>query len=124
MRIFNAPHALYGAAIVPCKALEGQGYCLITCALSTTCRCLALLQTLAGTGVAACQISTYYYVGFAYLMMRRYQDAIRTLSGILVYIQRTKQYHARSYQFDEVRSHAPNQPPCTLFSCLGCIWSA
>lgn len=60
------------------------------------------MQTLSGTGVAACQVSTYYYVSFAYLMMRRYQDAIRTLSSILVYIQRTKQYHQRSYQFDEV----------------------
>ncbi|KAG9344451.1 hypothetical protein JZ751_011121 [Albula glossodonta] len=27
--------------------------------------------------VPECQITTYYYVGFAYLMMRRYQDAIR-----------------------------------------------
>ncbi|MDK2413600.1 hypothetical protein QHH03_31395, partial [Aphanizomenon sp. 202] len=38
--------------------------------------------------VPACQITTYYYVGFAYMMMRRYADAIRTFSNILVYIQR------------------------------------
>lgn len=53
--------------------------------------------------VAACQITTYYYVGFAYLMMRRYADAIRTFSNILVYIQRTKHLvPQRSYQVDQI----------------------
>merc|ERR1712025_334831 len=40
--------------------------------------------------VPGCQITTYYYVGFAYMMMRRYADAIRTFSNILLYVQRTK----------------------------------
>nr|CAB3241727.1 eukaryotic translation initiation factor 3 subunit L-like [Phallusia mammillata] len=40
--------------------------------------------------VPECQITTYYYVGFAYMMMRRYQAAIDTFSSILTYIQRTK----------------------------------
>ena len=40
--------------------------------------------------VPDCQITTYYYVGFAYMMMRRYADAIRTFSNILLYAQRTK----------------------------------
>ncbi len=53
--------------------------------------------------VPACQISTYYYVGFAYMMMRRYQDAIRTFSDILLYIQRTKQmYQNKTYLYDQV----------------------
>ncbi|XP_014362150.2 eukaryotic translation initiation factor 3 subunit L [Papilio machaon] len=53
--------------------------------------------------VPACQISTSYYVGFAYMMMRRYSDAIRTLSSALLYIQRTKQlFSARSYQNDQI----------------------
>lgn len=53
--------------------------------------------------VPACQITTYYYVGFAYLMMRRYQDAIRSFSNILLYIQRTKQmFQTKSYQYDEL----------------------
>lgn len=53
--------------------------------------------------VPACQISTAYYVGFAYMMMRRYSDAIRTFSSILLYIQRTKQlFSARSYQNDQI----------------------
>ncbi|KAG8038903.1 hypothetical protein G9C98_003210 [Cotesia typhae] len=53
--------------------------------------------------VPGCQITTAYYVGFAYMMMRRYADAIRTFSGILLYIQRTKQlFTARSYQNDQI----------------------
>lgn len=53
--------------------------------------------------IPACQISTSYYVGFAYMMMRRYSDAIRTFSSILLYIQRTKQlYSTRSYQNDQI----------------------
>ncbi|CAD6224788.1 GSCOCG00005553001-RA-CDS [Cotesia congregata] len=53
--------------------------------------------------VPGCQISTAYYVGFAYMMMRRYADAIRTFSGILLYIQRTKQlFTTRSYQNDQI----------------------
>jgi len=53
--------------------------------------------------VPACQISTAYYVGFAYMMMRRYSDAIRTFCSILVYIQRTKQlFQSRTYQNDQI----------------------
>ncbi|KXJ28540.1 eukaryotic translation initiation factor 3 subunit L [Exaiptasia diaphana] len=53
--------------------------------------------------IPACQITTYYYVGFAYLMMKRYQDAIRTFSNILLYIQRTKQmFQTKSYQFEQI----------------------
>ncbi|XP_063994823.1 eukaryotic translation initiation factor 3 subunit L [Diachasmimorpha longicaudata] len=53
--------------------------------------------------VPGCQIATAYYVGFAYMMMRRYSNAIRTFSGILLYIQRTKQvFAARSYQNDQI----------------------
>lgn len=53
--------------------------------------------------VPACQITTFYYVGFAYLMMRRYQDAIRTFSNVLLYIQRTKQmFQARVQMYDQV----------------------
>jgi translation initiation factor 3 subunit L len=55
------------------------------------------------THIPACQISTSYYIGFAYMMMRRYSDAIRTFTSILLYIQRTKQlYSSRSYQNDQI----------------------
>ncbi|CAG2181675.1 unnamed protein product [Oppiella nova] len=52
--------------------------------------------------VLACQTTTFYYVGFAYIMMRRYSDAIRTFTNILVYLQRTRQmYHQyRTFQLD------------------------
>jgi translation initiation factor 3 subunit L len=53
--------------------------------------------------VSACHITTCYYVGFAYMMMRRYQDAIRTLSNILLFIQRTKQhFQNKTYLYDTI----------------------
>ena len=70
--------------------------------------------------VPGCQITTYYYVGsveivyksiissvkkfsFAYMMMRRYADAIRTFTNILLYVQRTKtMFAAKSYQNDQI----------------------
>ena len=53
--------------------------------------------------VPACQITTYYYVGFGYMMMRRYADAVRTFSSILVYIQRTRtMFQTRTYQNDQI----------------------
>lgn len=53
--------------------------------------------------VPGCQITMYYYVGFAYMMMRRYADAVRTFSNILLYIQRTKgMFQAKSYQNDQI----------------------
>jgi len=54
------------------------------------------------TRVTACHISVFYYVGWAYLMSRRYTDAIKVFSNILFYIGRTKQYHTRSYQYDQI----------------------
>ena len=53
--------------------------------------------------VPGCQITMYYYVGFAYMMMRRYNDAIRTFSDILVYIQRAKgMFQSKTYQNDQI----------------------
>ena len=49
-------------------------------------------------------MTTYYYVGFAYMMMRRYEDAIRSFVNVLLYVQRAKQViQTKSYQFEEVR---------------------
>ena len=59
------------------------------------------LQSMAISRVLACQVTTFYYVGFAYMMMRRYSDAIRTYSNILVYLQRTKPiYNYRTFQIE------------------------
>lgn len=54
------------------------------------------------TGVLACKTTTFYYVGFAYMMMKRYADAIRIFTNMLVYIQRTKQIQPlyRTVQLD------------------------
>jgi len=54
--------------------------------------------------VAACQVTTYYYVGFAYMMMRRYEDAIRTFTNVLQFIIRSKQaIQTKSYQYDQIK---------------------
>lgn len=52
--------------------------------------------------MTACHVTTYYYVGFCYIMLRRYPDAIRTFVSILNFILRMRQYHTRSYQYDQV----------------------
>jgi len=54
------------------------------------------------TRVTACHITLYYYLGFTYLMTRRFVDSIRIFSTILIYISRTKQYHTRSYQYEQI----------------------
>jgi len=50
--------------------------------------------------IPACHVTLYYYMGFAYLMMRRYADAIRTFSEILVFLSKTSGVNSLSYQFD------------------------
>merc|ERR1712110_891795 len=68
--------------------------------------------------VPGCQITTYYYVGFAYMMMRRYADAIRTFSNILLYVQRTKTMLAvKSYQNDQINKQT-DQMYVLLAICL------
>lgn len=56
------------------------------------------------SGVLACQTTTFYYVGFAYMMMKRYADAIRALTSILTYLQRNRQinYQYRTVQSDSI----------------------
>jgi len=55
------------------------------------------------TKVTACHVTFFYYLGFVYMMMRRFVDAIKTFSNILLYINRIKQYNSRSQaQFDQM----------------------
>lgn len=54
------------------------------------------------TKITACHVATYYHVGFAYLALGRYADAIRTFVSVLVYFNRMKQYHTRSYQYNSI----------------------
>lgn len=58
------------------------------------------------TRVTACHVATYYYVGFCYIMLRRYPDAIRTFVTVLNFIMRMRQYHTRSYQYDQISKTA------------------
>ncbi|KAH9920030.1 eukaryotic translation initiation factor 3 subunit 6 [Epithele typhae] len=58
------------------------------------------------TRVTACHVTTYYYVGFCYIMLCRYPDAIRTFVSILNFILRMRQYHTRSYQYDQINKTA------------------
>jgi translation initiation factor 3 subunit L len=55
------------------------------------------------TRVTACHVATYYYVGFCYLVLQRFQDATRSFVSILNFVSRMRQYHTRSYQYDQVR---------------------
>ncbi|KAI9732673.1 MAG: hypothetical protein M1834_004010 [Cirrosporium novae-zelandiae] len=52
--------------------------------------------------VMAAHFTTYYHVGFCYLMTRRYADAIRMFSHILVYVARTKNISQKSNAYDQV----------------------
>jgi len=65
-----------------------------------------LNQKTSFTRVTACHVATYYYVGFCYMALRRYPDAIRTFTSILNFISRMKQFHTRSYQYDEISKTA------------------
>jgi translation initiation factor 3 subunit L len=68
--------------------------------------------------VPACQVTTYYYVGFAYVMMRRYADAIRTYTNSLLYVQRMRQtFQQKSYQNDQVNKQT-DQMYTMLAVCL------
>mmetsp|Transcript_43291 Transcript_43291/g.92658 ORF Transcript_43291/g.92658 Transcript_43291/m.92658 type:complete len:539 (+) Transcript_43291:203-1819(+) len=52
--------------------------------------------------IPACAVSLYYYMGFCYLMMRRYADSIRTFSEILVWWSKTSGVNTKSYQYDNI----------------------
>jgi translation initiation factor 3 subunit L len=48
--------------------------------------------------IPASHITLYYYMGFAYLMLRRYVDAIKTFSSILITVSKTSGMHTLSIQ--------------------------
>lgn len=54
------------------------------------------------TRVTGAHVAVYYYVGFSYLMLGRYPDAIRAFSHILFFVLRLKHFQ-RGSQFDQVR---------------------
>ncbi|KAF5743988.1 eukaryotic translation initiation factor 3 subunit L-like [Tripterygium wilfordii] len=54
------------------------------------------------TSVIGSHITTIYHYGFANLMLRRYVEAIREFNKILLYIFKTKQYHQKSPQYEQI----------------------
>lgn len=70
--------------------------------------------------VTACHVTIYYYVGFAYMMLRRYPDAIRAFTHILVFIMRLRQYHTRSYQYDQINKTADRMYALLAICCSLC----
>lgn len=50
--------------------------------------------------IPSCHVTLYYYMGFAYFMMRRYADATNTFSEILVFLSKKTKVNTTSYQFD------------------------
>ncbi|KAJ9477489.1 Eukaryotic translation initiation factor 3 subunit L [Pseudozyma hubeiensis] len=70
--------------------------------------------------VTACHVTAYYYVGFAYLMLRRYPDCIKSFTHILVFIMRLRQYHTRSYQYDQINKTADRMYALLSTACALC----
>lgn len=68
--------------------------------------------------VPTCHITTGYYVGFSYMMMHRYQDAIRTLSATLSYKTRAIGLIAPRHDLREYVNKQSDQMSCLLGLCL------
>ncbi|KAJ9113065.1 hypothetical protein QFC22_006161 [Naganishia vaughanmartiniae] len=54
------------------------------------------------TKITACHVSTYYHVGFAYMSLGRFPDAVKAFVGALIYFNRMKSFHTRSYQYGSI----------------------
>lgn len=70
--------------------------------------------------VPACHVTAYYYVGFAYMMLQRYPDAIKTFTQILIHTMRQRQYQTRSYQYDQINKTADRMYALLAISCALC----
>jgi len=79
-----------------------------------------MMRNLSFVKALACQTTTYYYVSFAYMMMRRYSDAIRTSTSLLAYLQRAKpptHQHLKTFQQELVEKQT-DQMYVLLALCL------
>eukprot|EP00298_Acanthocystis_sp_HF-20_P008528 c17729_g1_i1.p1 GENE.c17729_g1_i1~~c17729_g1_i1.p1 ORF type:complete len:531 (+),score=157.51 c17729_g1_i1:27-1595(+) len=69
------------------------------------------------TRTVACHITIFYYLGFCYLMTRRYVDAVKTFQTILIFISRAKTLQNRFYQSEQILKK--NEQMCALLAiCL------
>lgn len=110
-------HVLLGDFTLALKVMENvelsQKVCIaVFLARTRMLTALTLQATL--TRVTACHVSMYYHVGFCYLGLRRYPDAIRTFVSILNFIMRMRQYHTRSYQYDQASVSLLSLVPLSL----------
>ncbi|CAN8067375.1 unnamed protein product [Agarophyton chilense] len=69
------------------------------------------------THVTACHVSIYYYMGFCYIMLRRYEDAVRVFTSTIIHISRIKHNHTRSYQYEQINKRN-DQMMALLALCL------
>lgn len=69
------------------------------------------------THVTACHVSINYYMGFCYIMLRRYEDAVRVFSSTVVHVGRIKHNHTRSYQYEQINKRN-DQMMALLALCL------
>lgn len=69
------------------------------------------------THVTACHVSIYYFMGFCYIMLRRYEDAVRVFSATVMQVSRIKHGHTKSYQYDQI-SKRNDQMMALLSLCL------
>lgn len=67
--------------------------------------------------VTAAHISIYYYMGFCYMMLRRYEDAVRIFSSTVLHIGHIKHNHTRSYQYEQINKRT-DQMMALLAVCL------
>jgi len=67
-----------------------------------TISCIDLFNKRMFVQVAPCNVNLYYYAGFLFMMMRRFVDAIKAFSFVLVYINRKKQIYTRFYHYDRI----------------------
>lgn len=78
-----------------------------------------MMRTMSFVRALACQTTTFYYVSFAYMMMRRYSDAIRTCTNLLVYLQRSRPLNSQHKTFQmELIEKQTDQMYALLAVCL------
>ncbi len=88
------------------------GLARVHCLLGDYAGCLRALDAIdldkqgLFTKVSGAHVTTLYYVGFAYLMARRYTDAIRSFNAALVYINRHKAFHSRAAGYEQILKKA------------------
>ncbi|KAF4355419.1 hypothetical protein G4B88_020320 [Cannabis sativa] len=85
------------AGLLRVHCLFGDYHTALKCLLP-----IGITQQGVYTSVIGSHITTIYHYGFANLMLRRYTDAIREFNKILFYIYKTKQFHQKSPQYEQI----------------------